>query len=205
MGKIKIGAIKMKKIWLLTFVLFSNLCHSQHNQIKSSMEKFNIKEFEIKNVGGVYERTLDDKTVITQFDHINGYVEKKVPIKGWYYSYKEFNIDGDLIKKGGLFKKGDFPSGIWMEFDSTAKKFSEINYDKPYKLNVDAILLIVKKNHIHFSLNEKFSLIKRGLHDSAYIWIVEWKAQQGRVETLTVDDKTGKVIEKNHYLLEEQH
>ena len=91
------------------------------------MEKFNISEFEPHQSGGEYNKTMEDGTIINQFGDSMGYFEKTIPLKGWFYVYKEFYGNGNIKLKGQAFKKGDFPSGIWIEYDINGNKLKEIN------------------------------------------------------------------------------
>src|ERR1700743_1333780 len=97
----------MKGTWLIAICICFYSCQGQV-KTKSKMERFDIKEFSQRAIGGEYEQTLDDGTRISQYSDDEEYFEKTFPPTGWYYEYKEFYKDGALKLQGKLFKKGDY-------------------------------------------------------------------------------------------------
>ena len=190
--------------YLLVFIFFQT-CSAQKKQSTVTMEKFNISEFETHKKAGEYIRVLDDGTVINEFGDAQGYFEKVIPAKGWFYLYKEFYGNGNLKQKGDVFKKGDFQSGIWIKADSNGNKVDEIDYDKPYRLKVESIFEILKQHKIPFTMEDKFNSIRRAVVASHPIWIVEWKVVEGRIERVEIDDATGKITKQDYYELTEDH
>lgn len=195
----------MKKTYtiVILFVFYSCVSQSKHNT--GNMEKFNIEEFEAHKVAGEYNRIMEDGSQLNQFGNSAGYFEKMIPVKGWFYSYKEFYGNGNLSTKGTLFKKGDYKTGHWIECDSNGVKTNETNFDAPYQLTLNSIFEILSKEGIKFSITDTFNTITRHTINSKSTWFVEWKETQNRIETLEIDDKEGKVIHKSFYKLEEDH
>ncbi len=188
--------------FLFSFLFISANCNSQ---IKLKMQTFDIKEFEKHKIAGVYDRVLLNGTTIRQYNYSEGYVQKTISVEGWFYDYKEFYLNGNLKESGTFFKKGDYPAGIWTEYDSSGKMIKETNYDKMFKQTLPSIFEILKQKKIKFTLIDNYNSIRRAVIDSKAIWIVEWKIQQGRIETITIDDEKGKIVNTDFYLLQEQH
>lgn len=178
---------------LLFFILQFNLCHAQKD---GTMEKMDVNKFENNSSGGSFEFKLDDKTEVKQYKFADGYVEKMYPPNKLNYIYKEFYNNGRLKKTGQNFIKGDFPVGIWMEYDSTGIKIQEINYDTPYHLSIEDIFNYIKDKKIPFLMDNKYSTINRGLLDSNYVWTIEWQASDDELISITLNDKTGEVIDR---------
>ena len=127
----------------LAVILFIHSCLAQNNIIKTSnMKNINIVEFNSHQINGEYIRKMDDGTVVIQVGDSSGYTERQIPESGWFYSYKEFYGSGELKTEGKLFKKGEFQSGIWSQYDESGKLISTTNYDEPYKLTIDSVLEI---------------------------------------------------------------
>ncbi len=194
----------MRSACLLLCLAF-NASSAQTNENYSKMEKFDISQFEKHQVAGSYNRILDDHTQINQFGDSSGYVENRIPAKGWFYKHMEFYGSGNLKVKGDLFKKGDFKSGIWVRYDKDGNKTDETNYDKPYRLSVDSVLEIARKEHIVFSMADLYNTIRRGSENAIPVWFIEWKALPDRIEWLEISDVSGKVVKKDFMKFEEHH
>jgi hypothetical protein len=166
------------------------------------MEIFNISEFNSHKISGEYNQVLNDGTLINQFEYSAGYIEKITPPNEWFYSYKEFYPNGQLKRKGELFKKGDFKSGIWYECDNQGKTLNEIDNDEPYKLSVTDVFNIIESRNIHFRVEDNFNKITRNIIDSKATWIVKWKVKNGRMERLYIDDATSKIVKQDYILFE---
>jgi hypothetical protein len=166
------------------------------------MEKFNIKEYESHKVAGEYKRLLEDGTQVNQADYSDGYVEYTIPAKGWFYDYKEFNKDGNLKSIGTFFKKGDYQTGIGIYYNDNGTIKEEINYDRPYKLKIDSVFEILRKNNITFSLGENKNSIKRRIENSKAIWFIDWQITPFEIGTLDIDDASAKIIKKGSYSIQ---
>jgi hypothetical protein len=162
------------------------------------METFNISEFETNQVNGTYEQVLRDGTKIIRYGDSLEYVELLIPSQGWFYSFKGFYGNGSIKITGERFKKGDYPSGIWRNFDKKGTLESELNYDLNYNLTIDSVLTILKNNKIPFSLEDHYNKITRGLSGNKYTWFVCWKTLPGRIEIIDIDDVSGKIL-KQYY------
>ena len=190
----------MRNIIVISLIL---IFHSSFGQIndKKKMEKFNISEFNKNQVAGEYNRIIEDRTEIIQFGDASGYVEKVKPLKGWFYTYKEFYGNGNLKVKGDSFKKGGFRSGIWVEFDDSARMIKQINYDEPFIINLDSLLKILKREKIPFSIEDKYNEITREVIDGKAVWYVDWRIIPNRIETVTIEDQRGIIINRDFYLI----
>jgi hypothetical protein len=192
----------IRNIQIFCMCIIFNPCLAQKYQI---MEKFNIINFNTNKILNQYNRVLSDGTIINQFQYSGGYVEKTFPQKGWYYTLKEFYLSGQLKTKGELFKKGDFKSGLWYEYDTLGKIIDEIDYDNPYKRKVDEIFKILKAHEINFTLDNLYNQITRNVIDSQATWIVEWKAFDNRREILYINDHTGEVTKRDYYFFKDDN
>jgi hypothetical protein len=189
----------------ILFCLAFNACVAQTSQNNGKMERFDIYEFGKHQVAGSYNRILDDHTQINQFGDSSGYVENRIPAKGWFYLHMEFYGNGNLKAKGNLFKKGDFKAGIWVKYDKDGNKTDETNYDKPYRLSVDSVIEIARKEHIIFSLVDPYNTIHRGIEKGILGWVIEWKAKPDRMEWLEINDASGKIVKRDFMKFEENH
>jgi hypothetical protein len=140
-----------------------------------------------------------------QFGDASGYFEKQMPVKGWFYDYKEFYGNGSLKTKGSLFKKGDYKAGVWEEFDSSGNKIKETNYDAAYKSGLTDILKLLHDKGIKFTLDDRYNSIRRTIVDTRPEWFVKWKEKPKRMERMEIDDATGRVIKQDFYAYEEDH
>ena len=183
-------------------IFFFHCCTAQTNdKKKETMEKFNVVEFNANQVDGSYTKVLEDGTEVIQSGDASGYIEKIMPIKGWFYIYKEYYGNGQLNTKGNAFKKGDFQAGVWFEYDESGKLISETNYDEPYRLTIDSVFEIIRAHEIPFSMENKYNEITREVIDSVAIWYVNWRLQHNRVETIEIVDASGKTRNRNFYLM----
>ncbi|MEP7279637.1 MAG: hypothetical protein ABI813_13390 [Bacteroidota bacterium] len=169
------------------------------------MENFNTVEFERNKIAGEVTKKLDDGTVVTQFGGPTGYYQKEIPPKGWFYVYKEFYGNGLLKTSGSLFKKGDYKTGSWQEFDSSGNKTRETNYDAGYTLQLEDILKILHDRGIKFSLEDRYNSIRRTVVNARPEWFVKWKEQEKRMERMEIDDAGGRIIKQDFYAVEEDH
>ena len=195
----------MHYVHSLFILLAFQSCFSQQKNNTSAMEKFNIELFETSKIGAEFNRTLSNGTQIKQFESTSGYYEKIIPANGWFYEYKEFYRNGNLKIKGEAFSKGDFQSGLWVECDSNGIKTKEVNYDSFYSLTLDSVLNLLSINKIPFSKKNQFNTITRKITDSKGVWYVEWKVSLNRVETIEIDDLTGKIKNRDYYELQEDN
>lgn len=197
--------IKRKIFLLISVFIYLQSCNAQINQNNLIMEKFNINEFNLNQSDDEYYRVLKDGTTIDQLHFSQGYSEKIVPPKGWFYGYKEFYQNGQLRISGKYFIAGNFKSGIWNEFDEHGKTISNINYDEQYRLDLDSIFKILEDKKIPFSRENKYNKILRSKDNSQATWFVEWQIVYNRIEQLYIDDATGKVIKQDFYNFKSDH
>lgn len=191
-------------IAIITIGLCFQSCKAQVNPNNDNMETFNIAEFESRNISGQYKQVLSDGTQIIQFGNSAEYVENTIPPNGWFYTHKEFYGNGRLKSKGLLFKKGDFKSGVWTTYDMQGVLLTQSDYDEPYNLTIDSVFLILKNEEIPFSIEDIYNTIGRGYKENRYAWIVTWKQLTGRLETVEIDDVSGKIMERNFIEFEEE-
>jgi hypothetical protein len=190
----------MGKRWLYIMLVFFYLPTLYAQEKNHRMERFDIAEFNAHQANGRYDRVLKDGTRVDQFSVASGYVENQTPSKGWFYTHREFYVDGQLKLQGDLFKKGGYKAGVWTEYDSTGRDVKATDYDTTYTLSLDTVFKIIERRGIHFSMEHKFDAIRRNVVDGKPVWLVEWQEKSGRVEVAYIDDASGKIIRNDFYL-----
>ncbi len=139
---------------------------------------------------------LDDGTQVSDYGDPSEYYENIIPPAGWFYTYKEFYGNGNIKQSGKLFRKGEFKSGVWSEYDSAGNVVKTIDYDAPYKMKVEAVIDILHKNGVVFALANKFDAIDREIQESRPVWVAEWKSRtkENWVDRVVIDDASGRII-----------
>ncbi len=158
------------------------------------MERFNIALFKEQQQKGEYSHRLSDGSLVEQFRIGEGYGEKETPQKGWFYTYKEFYANGVLQTKGRNFIKGDFKVGEWIECDEEGRVTDKKNYDNGYKLDVFGVIDILKAKQIHFSLENPNDKITRNIKDGRHTWFVSRMIGYTSIDTIEIDDSSGKIV-----------
>jgi hypothetical protein len=195
----------MKSSFLFYLILLFDSSFAQTKSQTKKMEKFNISQFMSLAVNSEYTQILKDGTVINQFQSLDGFTETVIPVKGWFYEYRDYFLNGILKEKGKYFLYGNYKSGTWMKFDEDGHLLNKINYDTPYKMSLDDVFAITKERKILFSKENTINTIKRDIVDGKPFWFVEWQETYGRIEVLKIDDVSGKVVSQGFYNFESDH
>jgi len=135
--------MKILVAFVLSFVLTScnsqsvkNTTKSQNNVKKDTMERFNKALFDQKKIDGHYEFTLDDGTIIKQWEEPSEYyAEQTIDPKSNFTVFKEFYFTSGILKLTGKEFYG-FPVGIWKEFSEKGELIKEENEDAPFKFSI---------------------------------------------------------------------
>ena len=189
----------MKNILLLSLLFFIKICLAQTelNNYSKNMEKFNIQLFKSLAKDDEYTNVLMDGSIIEQMEISDGFVEKTVFPKEWFYLYKEFYLNGEIRIQGKSFICGDYKAGVWLVYNENGKVINQTDYDSEYKLSLDSVLKILEENKVVFSKENKSNKITRNIADNKATWFVQYKLTLDRVEVLNIDDVTGKIIKRS--------
>lgn len=124
---------------ICTFACRGQLNHNNvNNQKQTSMEKFDIAEFNKKSNNGEYQFTLKDGSQVRQIENAASQdytVEMKNPpdphsvLKLFYFK------SGNLKAQGEKFYS--FPIGKWMFYDESGLLIKETNWDSAYKFTIE--------------------------------------------------------------------
>lgn len=153
-----------------------------------------------------------------------GLSQKIIPINGWFELYKTFYSNGNIKLKAINIKTGFGDFGKLYEFNKEGKLIESIDYDKDYKTSFENITKIADKYAKKYNYkvetaidgkipNEAYSgdyegdklKISRELKNGKRLWYIELMRKNPRKNIkgkpdekykITVDDTTGKVIEK---------
>ena len=194
--------MKQLHLFSLLFIFFQS-CEAQNkNKSFNKMEKIDIAQFDANKTGHEYIRKNNEGVLIIQSgDSVNGYVQKSIPPAGWFYEYKEYYESGILKTVGNLFKKGEFPAGVWIEYKENGEIEHKINYDEPFRMTIDSVFALLKNEKIPFSIDDKYNEITREVENSKPKWYVNWRVIPNKVETIEIDDQSGKILSKDDYMI----
>lgn len=187
----------MKYLVLLSLIFYSQLSYAQQKPGNKNMERFNIPQFKSMEKDDEYVRKMSDGTVVDQMQTNEGFVETTVTPNSMFYGYKEYYPDGQLRLKGQLYRHGDFRSGLWIECEEDGTISRQIDYDKQFRLTVTDVLHILQENKIPIDLKKSSSQINRDAEEGKATWYVQYVEDPRLVNTLKVDDATGKIYDQS--------
>ena len=193
----------MKLPFFYSILILFYSCNAQNKSNPQNMERFNISEFKALQKNGEYTRITKD-TTISQYEYADGYAEKTIPSKGWFYEYKDFYPSGQLRASGKQFICGDYKAGIWIECDETGNT-KQTNYDKQYRLDLEAVLQILESKKIPFKREDTINTITRNVVENKPTWFVKWQIVYDRVETLKIDDASASVVKQGYIKFQSDH
>ena len=171
--------------------------------------------------------TLQNGTKVNSRGLQNRYYSQEIiPINGWFTLYKEYYYNRNIEYKRISIKSGSGNFGKLYEFDKDGKLIESIDYDKDYKTSFESITKIADKyakkynykveTAINGKIVDNLSLennkdnieISRKEKDEKRFWYIILSRINPRDQTggknierykITVDDSSGKIIEKKHY------
>lgn len=205
----------MKECIIILISIVLTACNAQgkqkatkNNNNEMTSEKFDIKFFNEKKNNNEYSYFLDDSTKIQQMQAGKGedliYVQYIIPENPkYFYEYSEYYNNGMLKIKGKRFKRGAFKKGVWKSYDKQGRLIQNIDYDKPYKFTFEQLLDLIKKEIDTINLFDENTSIARGSDENGTDWVVTYKRDFGRREQIKINGITGEVIERSHYLHED--
>ncbi|MBC9798460.1 hypothetical protein [Sinomicrobium weinanense] len=191
----------MKHLILLVCMVAFTACKAQQKDTTMTVEKFDIENYhknEDKSFGNYYFQ-LPNGVKVVQSKVGDEYSQRETPPSpATFETYKRFHPNGILKFQGEMYiNNGDWQKGVWKYYDEEGKLIKEVNYDKPYIFDWDDVMSYISKNNI--GLQDKNTRIRRDNDPDHPKWYIEWRKEFGRRETVTLDGKTGKVLDTGWY------
>lgn len=201
----------MKTIPIITIILVLFSCNAQEKnkqktknqkEIEMTTEKFDIETFNKNQINGKYNFLLKDSTKIEQEIDKEFYnVTIRYPLPKMFITdkryYKSGNLESELIHFPNRFLKS------LKKYDKKGKLTEEIDYDKPFKFTFEQLIDLIKKEKDTINLFNTNTVITRGSDANGTDWFITYKKGFGRREVIKVDGITGEILERSHYLHED--
>jgi hypothetical protein len=145
-------------------------------------------------------KTLPDGTLLNMFDYYGGrgFSQGILPPDSYFSLEKKYYRDGKIRNKGWEW---EFRKGVWYEFDEDGNLTARTDYDAPYTFTWEDVLEYCRKNSIdvvrHPWGHYEPTSIDRGVEDGKYRWSISHEVEYGGHEILTLDGKTGELLNKH--------
>lgn len=158
---------------------------------------------------------------------INGIIERGLyqeiyPSSGWFTIYKGYYSNGNITFKKLSIKSGYGDFGKLYEFNKEGKLIESINYDKDYKTSFETITQIAGKYAKKYNYKVETAIdakiipstetigdnieISREEKQGKRFWYIKFsRSKAGKNGSnieghkITIDDETGKVLEKRKF------
>lgn len=198
----------MKKIILLVLITLFTECQSQKSQeimiptVDNKFEKFDIEDFKKNVINNDYINHEKEK-VTTAFLIKGDYAVSINCINSFFKIDKMYYSNGNIKVKYLTFNNGS-PIGKIYYFDGSGKIIKEENTDEGYDFGALDVVNYCEKNKINLPKGYQNSgyqtrVLKNEI-DGKKIWIISYALsinKQSFVEEITLDGKTGKLLNKH--------
>ncbi len=202
----------MKTLFII-LALIQIGCNAQNKEINSvtkkknnnqnkAMETFDIETFnKNKDQAENYKYTSKNNEIIEESGGLeNGdYIRIKHIANHNFKEFYRFYPKGTLKIKG-MFYENDFNSGIWHYYNEQGNLEKTIDYDQAFTYTWDDILKFVKEKKI--DLSENTTRISRATEGAIPTWGVTWHYDSGRLKSITINGKTGEIVEEKFLIME---
>jgi hypothetical protein len=199
----------MKKIILLTTVLIISACNSQtkkkeednYNSKNKNMEYFDIEKYKDWEIDNDYETTDGDKFLkkgnerIQILDFDDKIKIEKSNILSPYSQFLFYNKSNKrLTLKGQMFYDADL--GDWKYYDNSGHLEKIENFDSPYKLSIEDIIQLMKKEYDIDLLDvSDRKTVGRSVIDVPPVYYITIPIKQSRSHReITINANDGKLI-----------
>lgn len=171
--------------------------------VTKEFEMLDFREYD--SVKRNYSVTLKDNMHVQYMGYSGGYKVTIQPANSYFSITKLFDDRGYITEKGLLFNSGGFRKGVWYHF-TNGQLSREDNADKAFPFSFEQLYdYLVKEKiplasgHIEYGYQTQ---IRREVDEKGARWSVEWLKDHTRIpnliETITIDGKTGKIIDKKY-------
>lgn len=171
--------------------------HVTQPSVTKESEKIDVSKF-----GNESLSIIQDDISIQYIPYSSGYQIISTPLNSYFQTIKNFHANKNIKEKGILFNSGNCLLGVWYIYDEQGKLIKEENYDLEYPFSIEKLL--------NFLIDQKIPLAK-GVVTDGYntkiiktneanrpCWIVKWLITPDKIEILTIDGETGKVIDREY-------
>lgn len=176
-------------------------------KIDNKFEKFDLSIFKNSKLeDDVLRENLKDGSYVEYHRSRESRGIVNTPKNSYFTITKNFYKSGN-IKLKGLYLNvawGGFKKGIWYEFNEKGELIKEIDYDKPYHFSFEDILAFCAKEKI--PVDKGPILQSTGYHTmitrnedvktSGAVWEIKWLKKPDIEESIKLDGKTGKILER---------
>ena len=171
-------------------------------------EKFNIDEFNLNQVDGMW--TYTDSMVTT-------YTYRKIAKRGFlkqvrkknshFVSYVLYWLNGNPREVAETFRLSGFKKGVERKYDEQGNLISEIDYDSLYKQSWEDIMQFMQDRGI--DIDDRRTFIARVQEEDKRYWSIEYDtgkmSSKGEkiLKIIDIDGETGNIINEELKYLEE--
>lgn len=179
-----------------------------HDVKRTTKVRFDVAKYEERKARGTTEFTLEDGTVVRQFEVGKGqernFLEYLIPPRPkLFQQVRRYYVDGSLKLEGTKLHSG-LQVGVWKSYDSSGKLSQETDHEIDYGFTFEQLLKVVAtfhrdNNYAEVDLLDKMTSVGRSNTEEGKHWFFSWQAIPGRVELLKYDGDTGDLLEQSHY------
>ncbi|QCW98845.1 hypothetical protein FGM00_01435 [Aggregatimonas sangjinii] len=191
---------------LILLILLVQGCRSQKNknqeimvpEVNNQFEKFDIETFNAESIRGKRIETSAE-FYIEEDTQSFGYARQIFPHQSYFSVLKLYYKNSFIKEKGFSFNNGS-EIGEWYTFDESGKLTGSTNTDENYAFGYLQLIEYCEQHKInlqkgHADSGFQTSVYKEKDEKGTNIWVITHQIAGDRLERITLDGGTGKVLE----------